>query len=173
MHQLEVMLQSGPHGLEQARTLHDTAARNGRGRGGGFMLWNVTLTLQIFAPDSWWRQARQYFPEVLWLRSRSESKPDEPDSARRLSQADFENPVPQRLLDHLNALASEGTRAALKAQLPESFLRSGVVHTNMETILTILRERGHYNAGHWHLFCAAVRGMDGLQTFMQDHGREG
>ena len=71
-------------------------------------------------------------------------------------------------LDHLNSLAHGDSRADLHAKLPESFLRSGVVHTNMETILTILRERGHYNSGHWYGFCRSVRGMESLAPLIAE-----
>ncbi|MEX2445215.1 MAG: hypothetical protein WD492_16545 [Alkalispirochaeta sp.] len=161
---LEVELTDGPHGLDHARSLRAVTGRTDPSRRNGVVLWNVTLTLTVRAPDSWWNQARQYFPNVMWLRSRS----DVPDDQRALLQDDFENPVPVRLLEYLNSLASSDTRSVLKAQLPESFLRSGVIHTNMETVLTVLRERGHYNSGHWHLFCHGLRGMESLQPLLAE-----
>jgi hypothetical protein len=100
----------------------------------------------------------------MWLRSR----PAVPDHERVLLQEDFEAPIPERLLDYLNSLATGDTRSVLKAQLPESFLRSGVIHTNMETILTVLRERGHYSSGHWHLFCHGLREMESLQPLLAE-----
>ncbi len=159
---LEVELTDGPHGLDHARSLRAATGRTESSQRNGVVLWNVTLTLTVRAPDAWWNQARQYFPEVMWLRSR----PDIPDDSRALLQEDFENPIPERLLEYLNSLADAGTRSVLKAQLPESFLRSGVVHTNMETVLTVLRERGHYSSGHWHLFCHAIREMESLQPLL-------
>ncbi|MFO8043160.1 MAG: hypothetical protein R6U25_08165 [Alkalispirochaeta sp.] len=164
MELLEVALTDGPHGLDHARSLRAVTGRTEPSRRNGVVLWDVTLTLTVRAPDSWWKQAHQYFPDVLWMRSRS----DVPDDQRLLLQEDFENPIPEGLLEHLNSIAGHGTRSVLKAQLPESFLRSGVIHTNMETVLTVLRERSHYSAGHWHLFCRGIREMESIQPLLAE-----
>jgi hypothetical protein len=158
MDRLEVSLEDGPHGLVQARSLHTVGERDDRHHRNGIMLWNVTLTLRVLAPDSWWHQARQYFPEVLWLRADDSGG----DEKRMIRQEDFETDVPEGYLAHLNELIASGSREALQAQLPESFLRSGIVQTNMETILTILHERRHYQTGHWAIFCQTISGMESL-----------
>lgn len=163
MDRLEVTLEEGPHGLVQARSLHTVAGRDERFHRNGIMLWNVTLTLKILAPDSWWHQAHQYFPDVLWLRSAKNTE----DEGRKIRQTDFETDVPDGYLAYLNDLITQGARDALQAQLPESFLRSGIVHTNMETILTILHERRHYQTGHWAIFCQTVTAMESLAPLIE------
>jgi hypothetical protein len=163
MDRLEVTLEEGPHGLVQARTLHPVGERNERFHRNGIMLWNVTVTLRILAPDPWWHQARQYFPDVLWLRSDENSGGEE----RMIRQSDFETEVPEGYLEYLNELISKGSREALQAQLPESFLRSAIVQTNMETILTILHERRQYQTGHWAIFCQTITGMESLAPLIE------
>lgn len=160
---LEVELTDGPHEGASAQQLGSAEQREALPDHDGSLLWSMTLTLGIQGPGSWWRQASSYFPEVLWLRAR----PEEPDHLRRLRQDDFEQAVPEKFLEHLNELARQQQRAALAAQLPGSFLRKGMVQTNLETLADILHERGHYRHGHWFLFCEAIRGMTPLARYLQ------
>lgn len=129
--------------------------------------WLVTLTLEIVGPELWWKQASPYFPEIVWLRARPEAS----ETERRLTQGDFEEPVPQRLLQQLNDYIAAGDRVTLRSRLPESFLRRAVVHTNLQTLYTIQRERGHYEHGHWHLFCRGVESISELSTLLT-HDKE-
>lgn len=160
MERLHVTLEEGPHGTSQGEHLREAGAR-GTGSRQGLLLWNITVTLKILAPESWWKQARQYFPDTFWMRRR----PSESDDHRRLTQDDFETPVPAALLEHLNALAGAGDRDTLRSRLPESFIRVAIVHTNVDTLATILDQRGHYDRGHWHLFCSQILDHPELSPF--------
>ncbi|MFP4153930.1 MAG: hypothetical protein ACLFR8_06885 [Alkalispirochaeta sp.] len=146
---LEITLHDGPNGPQRSEHAVGIAGRNGYTAFNKIALWEITVTLMIRGPESWWKQARKYFPEIVWLRARPGSDGEE----RRLEQADFEEIVPAGILAHLNGLIESGNREALQTQLPDSFLRTGLTHTTMETLATILRERGHYNGGHWYEFC--------------------
>lgn len=117
-------------------------------------LWLTTVTLEMRAPVSWWKQARGYFPEVLWVRAREEW---DANGDRNLKQDDFEDAVPEALLVQLNELIKTASRSSLQALLPASFIRRGIVHTNLTVLRDILRERGHYNEGHWSGFCTGIR----------------
>lgn len=159
---LDVQLAEGPYGEESDPQIHSASQRRELPAPNGNALWGRTVTLRVQAPSSWWKQAAHYFPDILWLRSR----PEEPDDQRRLRQEDFEHPVPEKFLAHLNQLAQEQRRSTLAAQMPGSFLRQALVHTNLETVATILHERGHYRHGHWYLFCDAIRTIDALRPFL-------
>jgi len=146
---LEISIHDGPNGPQRPQSAAGIADRREYTAVDTIALWEITVTLMIRGPELWWKQAGKYFPEIVWLRARPGSNDDE----RCLEQSDFEDPVPEGILSHLNGLIESGNREALQAQLPDSFLRTGLTHTTMETLATILRERGHYNGGHWHEFC--------------------
>ncbi len=160
---LEVILQDGPHGASSPKQPSVIARRDGRLTYNGVAYWEITLTLQIRGPVSWWKQGKNYFHDVVWLRSH----PEVEDDQRRLTQDDFEVNLPETLLEHLNSLIRDGKRGTMLTQLPDSFIRTGVVHTTMETIHEILEERGHYNAGHWQDFCNLVRELPGIGPILE------
>ena len=150
---MEISIQDGLHGPKIPDTRTGIERRKAYVTHQDVALWQITLTLHIRAPESWWKQAQHYFPEIVWIRGR----PDSEDSSRRLKQNDFEDEVADSVLAHLNSLIESNNREALLIQLPNSFLRTGLVHTNMDVILRIDRERSHYNAGHWYEFCRRIR----------------
>ncbi len=151
--ELEVTLQDGPHNTPSKGDSTGLENRRDRDAHNGVALWEMTLTLMIRGPEGWWNQAAAYFPEIVWLRGR----PGATDEQRQLTPEDFEDELPQSFLAHLNGLVTAGNRAALRSQLPESFIRTGLAHTTMETLATVLREREHYNAGPWKDFCRSLR----------------
>jgi hypothetical protein len=162
--ELEVTLQDGPHGLPPSYAPSGIGDRRDRAAHEGVALWEITLTLMIRGPESWWKQAGPYFREIVWLRSR----PEQGDDQRQLTQDDFEDELPSSFLEHLNTLISGGNRSSLKTMLPDSFIRTGIVQTNMETLATILKERGHYDAGHWKDFCSRLREMEETGRILND-----
>ncbi len=151
---MDVILQDGPRPVEISPEPDALAQRSGAGDNNTPRLWLVTVTLEIRAPVSWWKQARGYFSEVLWIRARPD---EEAAGERRFGTRDFEEPVPEAVLDHLNRLVETGARSSLQSRLPASFIRRGVVHTNLSVLRDIMRERGHYNDGHWASFCRFLR----------------
>lgn len=118
----------------------------------GLALWEIAVTLNIRAPELWWKQAQRYFYDIVWLRAR----PELADDQRRLIANDFEEPIPAAFIDRLNTLLDAGNRQTVRAQLPDSFLRTGLAHTTVDTIAKIITERGHYDAGHWYEFCRQI-----------------
>ena len=141
---LDVSLHAGPH----RGPASGIAAREQHDSHGGTALWEITLTLSVRAPEQWWKQANRYFPEIAWFRAR----PELAEEDRRLVPEDFEESIPTGVIEHLNGLLDAGNREAVRSQLPQSFLRHGLVHTTMDVLARIQRERGHYNAGHWKAF---------------------
>lgn len=163
---MEISITEGPRVTE---ALPDTPALRRRDLANGDKradLWCVTLSLDIRAPLSWWKQAKHYLTDVFWLRAR----PEEQQDARRPQQEDFEQPVPEAVLDYLNGLVDAADRTALQSNLPESFVRRGVTHTNLAVVRGILDERGHYNEGHWAVFCRFVHGEPRLKQFLLSPG---
>ncbi|SIP96734.1 hypothetical protein SAMN05920897_10220 [Alkalispirochaeta americana] len=165
---MEVTLQDGPRTVQVPANSQELALRKGPGGVARPDLWLSSVALQIRAPESWWNQARAYFPEVLWLRSR----PDKDETGeRRLTQEDFETPLPEGVIQALNNYILCGDRSSLRAQLPANFIRVGVVQTNLAIVADLFRERGHYNDGHWASFCRILRDEPRLaRAFDQEKG---
>ena len=130
--------------------------------------WATTLSLSVKAPQSWWRQSQVYFPDILWLRAH----PELDEERRRISAGDFEDPVPESMVLRLNDLIREGSRTTLNLLIPESFVRNGVIHTNVAVLRDILKERGHYQEGHWNVFCTRLKGLKELRPFISGDTRE-
>lgn len=146
---LEVALHDGIHTAPSSGRPTAIVKRHNHTAHNGVALWEITLTLKIRGPESWWKQAHKYFPEIVWLRNR----PDIDDETRQLTADDFEDAIPQSVIAHLNNLSATGNREALRLQLPNSFIRTGLAHTTMATLTQIDRERRHYSSGHWLEFC--------------------
>lgn len=111
--------------------------------------------LAVQAPQMWWRQAAVYFPDIFWIRSHKELD----SSERCLTQQDFEDAVPEALLLRLNEIIITGSRTTFSLLLPDSFIRSGVVSTSTVVLRDIIRERGHYQDGHWAEFCRKITSL--------------
>ncbi|TVR73030.1 MAG: hypothetical protein EA427_02625 [Spirochaetaceae bacterium] len=163
---MELSITDGPRTIE---TLPDSPALLRRGtteQDQSAGLWFVTLSMEIRAPVSWWKQAQHYFQEILWVRSRPEDDPE----GRQLQQNDFEQPVPEAVLDHLNQMVASGDRTALHSSLPDSFVRRGVTHTNLAVLRDIITQRGHYDQGHWAVFCRFLRNEQRLELLFSTSG---
>lgn len=156
----ELAVKSGPHSIELSAEYTRILERDSTDEHQAVSLWLRTLTLEVKAPVSWWKQARRYFPDVLWLRLRPR---ENGTIVKPLIPGDFEEPVPSAVLDHLNALITAGQRSVFHDSIPDSFIRRGVVHTNLAVIRDILDQRGHYNDGHWAEFCRTVRDEETLK----------
>ncbi|POQ98520.1 hypothetical protein AU468_13125 [Alkalispirochaeta sphaeroplastigenens] len=167
---MDVILQDGPRTIKIPDNTREISLRSNQGEAAQSSLWLSAVTLQIRAPESWWNQARAYFPEVLWLRTRPDTAEDD---QRRLTQEDFEAPLPEGVIANLNACIEQKDRSSLRAQLPASFIRTGVVQTNLAVLCDLFRERGHYNDGHWAGFCRILRDEPCLsRAFDQEKGEK-
>jgi len=127
-----------------------------------FHHWATTVILKVAAPQLWWRQATPYFPEIEWLRAH----PERDGEKREIEMSDFEEPVGEQIIKRLNDHIRKRERQALAMLLPESFIRHGVVQTNIAVIRDIMKERGHYKTGHWHAFCNQIRSSKALISYL-------
>lgn len=80
-----------------------------------------------------------------------------------LDQYDFEDPIPDALLENINALAKvlreakttktdvRGARVQLKNDLPEGYLQRAMYTMSYETALSMLRQRESHRLPQWRL----------------------
>jgi hypothetical protein len=80
-----------------------------------------------------------------------------------LDQIDFEDPIPDSLLENINALARvlreakkektdvRGARVQLKNDLPEGFLQQAMYTMSYETVLSMLIQRESHRLPQWRL----------------------
>ena len=176
---MELRTVHGPHGFVTALGLLDSQPQDAylseaeaqrrllealpRARSDRRVTGLLTVTLDIRSAASWWRQAAAYFPEIEWIRARSSD-----DATRTLLPADFEEPVPQKVLAELRRLALAREREQLEALLPQSFLRRGYVTTSFSVLRRLYEERRHYHYGHWHLFCRALAELPAHQLIVEE-----
>lgn len=135
---------------------------NIHGKREGLEDWATTVTLKVAAPQLWWRQVTEYFSEIEWLRAH----PDEDPEHRQIEMSDFEEPVGDQIIKRLNDHIRKKERRALAMLLPESFIRHGLIQTNIAVIRDIIKERGHYQTGHWHAFCDQIRSNRTLRSYL-------
>ena len=130
----------------------------GKGLGHDKFLESIQVWLDIKAARYWWQEFDTY---RVGTSKQSESTMHT-ITKRELTQEDFEYPIPQALLDHLNALcgaykytegeARDATFLALKAALPEGFLQRRVVCTNYKVLQNMIRQRYNHRLPEWKEF---------------------
>ncbi len=115
-------------------------------------LESIVVWLDITAPRYFWQQFDTYRVGVT---KQSESTMHTM-TRRPLEQTDFEHPIPEAHLQHLNRhIAQQGWEEA-KRDLPESFLQRRIVCTSYMTLQRMVRQRTTHRLPEWHRFIAEV-----------------
>lgn len=140
-------------------------ARNlaGKGRGHDKFLESIQVWLDITAARYWWQEFDTY---RVGTTKQSESTMHT-ITKREFTQNDFEYPLPEFFLEHLNALRracihadGEGRDAlflAIKAVLPEGFLQRRVVCTNYKVLQNMILQRRTHRLPEWKQFIEHIR----------------
>lgn len=115
-------------------------------------LWLLDVVIDITATMQWWKQSEKFMTEVQWVRK----KIGDSDVMRRLSQSDFENGIPDGVLDVINRHIEQGDRAKVQEMLPDNYIRRGYAKIDYQALRQVFEERNHYSEGDWATFCRFV-----------------
>jgi hypothetical protein len=118
----------------------------------------VAIWLDITAPRYWWSQFDTYRIGV----SKSSQSTMNKLGKRELTQADFQEEIPDDMLSCINRhirmyQKKETTRQYLKNLLPEGYLQRRVVCLNYKSLRNIVRQRMNHRLPEWKRFCIEVR----------------
>ncbi len=119
-----------------------------KGDGHNKFLESIVVWLDMDAPRYFWQQFDTY---RIGVTKQSESTMHTM-TARLLQQDDFEHPIPEVHLAHLNHLIEEGQWETVKRDLPESFLQRRIVCLNYMTLQRMIRQRNAHRLAEWRIF---------------------
>ena len=123
-----------------------------KGDGHNKYLESIVVWMDIDAPRYFWQQFDTY---RIGVTKQSESTMHTM-TARSLEQSDFEHPIPQAHLSHLNALIAHEEWQAVKQDLPESFLQRRIVCLNYMILQRMIRQRRSHRLTEWRTFIGEV-----------------
>ena len=122
--------------------------------GGGHnkFLEMITMTLDITAPRFWWSEFDTYRVGVTKL---SESTMHNL-LHKQITNYDFEEQIPQMIIDHLNNLrllcGSKNDIATMKNALPDGYLQRRIVGINAKCLKNIYEQRKNHRLPQWKMF---------------------
>jgi hypothetical protein len=122
------------------------------GDGHNKFLESIMLWLDVTAARYFWQQFDTYRVGV----SKQSESTMHTMTAHPLGPDDFEHPVPEAILEHLNALIAKGAWEEVKWALPESFLQRRIVCLNYMALQRIIRQRRSHRLEDWQAFIAQV-----------------
>jgi len=134
------------------------------GSGHNKFLESIVLWLDVTAPRYFWQQLDTYRVGVT---KQSESTMHTM-VARALTQDDFEHPLPEAHLLHLNRLIDAEDWERVKHDLPESFKQRRVVSMNYMALQRIVQQRASHRLEEWKGFIAAVMNQVQHPEFLRE-----
>jgi len=123
-----------------------------KGDGHNKFLESIVVWLDMDAPRYFWQQFDTY---RIGVSKQSESTMHTM-TARPLQQDDFEYPIPDVHLEHLNGLIEQANWEAVKRDLPESFLQRRIVCLNYMILQRMIRQRKTHRLAEWRMFIDEV-----------------
>ena len=123
-----------------------------KGDGHNKFLESIVLWMDIDAPRYFWQQFDTY---RIGVTKQSESTMHT-ITAKPLQQENFEHPIPDEYLRHLNLLIAKEAWQAVKRDLPESFLQRRIVCMNYMTLQRMIRQRETHRLAEWQAFIGEV-----------------
>ena len=123
-----------------------------KGDGHNKFLESIAAWMDIDAPRYFWQQFDTY---RIGVTKQSESTMHTM-TARPLVQEDFEHPIPEAHLCHLNRLIAEEQWQTVKRDLPESFLQRRIVCLNYMILQRMIRQRKSHRLAEWRIFIDEV-----------------
>ena len=118
-------------------------------------LESIDLWIDVSAPRTWWQEADTYR-----LSTKQSGSTMHTLMKNKLSQEDFEVPVWEPYLEHLNEKISEyklekdpatkkRMKKELKCALPEGYLQRRIWHMNYKTFKNIYNQRKSHDLDFW------------------------
>jgi len=123
-----------------------------KGDGHNKFLESIAVWMDIDAPRYFWQQFDTY---RIGVTKQSESTMHTM-TTRALQQDDFEYPIPEAHLQHLNALIADEQWQTVKRDLPESFLQRRIVCLNYMILQRMIRQRRSHRLAEWRTFIDEV-----------------
>ncbi len=127
-------------------------------------LESIQVWLDITAPRYWWQEADTY---RVGSTKQSESTMHTM-MKNPLTQENFENPIPDEILNYLEDLRKEKKFRELKNVLPEGYLQRRIWNLNYMVIRNIVMQRRNHRLPEWRLFCEVVTTKLEHKEFLQD-----
>jgi hypothetical protein len=96
--------------------------------------------------------------------------------SKRFTQFDFQNPIPEFILDYLNSLLDkynngEYTKVefirTIKNVLPEGYLQLRTVNTNYAELLNIYKQRKNHRLLEWQKICDWIETLPYFKNFIE------
>ena len=122
------------------------------GDGHNKYLETMVVWLDIDAPRYFWQQFDTYRVGV----SKQSESTMHTMTSRSLQQDDFEHPIPEAYLNHLNRGIAGKEWESVKHDLPESFLQRRIVCLNYMVLQRIVRQRRSHKLTEWQQFIRDV-----------------
>lgn len=123
-----------------------------KGNGHNNFLCQIITWWKIKAPLYWWKQMDRYRVG----KDQQSSSTMHTIMNSPLTQDDFESPILESYLFHLNLCISEGNIQAVQNALPSGYLQERVVSMSYMTILNILKQRSNHKLGEWATLISIV-----------------
>lgn len=123
-----------------------------KGDGHNKFLETMVIWMEITAPRYFWQQFDTY---RIGVTKQSESTMHTM-TARPLQQDNFEHPIPEAHLQHLNGLIADRKWEEVKRDLPESFAQRRVVCLNYMILQRMIRQRRTHRLAEWRIFIEEV-----------------
>ena len=123
-----------------------------KGDGHNKFLESIAVWMDIDAPRYFWQQFDTY---RIGVTKQSESTMHTM-TTRTLQQDDFEHPIPEAHLQHLNTLIADEQWQTVKWDLPESFLQRRIVCLNYMILQRMIRQRESHRLTEWRNFIDEV-----------------
>jgi len=157
------------YGRDPARMLAVACRLAPLGDGHNKYLETMVVWLDLEAPRYFWQQFDTYRVGVT---KQSESTMHTL-TARPLTQGDFEHPIPEEHLAHLNRKIAEEQWESAKRDLPESFLQRRVVCLNYMVLQRMIRQRRAHRLTEWQVFIREVLRQVEHPELLREKGGKG
>lgn len=119
-------------------------------------LESMVVWLDITAPRFWWSQADTYRSGI----TKQSGSTMHSILKRELTQGDFEQPISDETLKHINLAIFAKFLDTVKNELPEGYLQRRVVCTNYKTLRNMVFQRANHRLKQWHIFIDALKSLE-------------
>ena len=115
-------------------------------------LRQISVTLDVNASLTWWKQADQY---RIGCTTQSESSMHY-ILKNEITQANFEHAIFPETLKHLEGLRQAKEFEQLVYELPCGWLQRRILSCNYAVLQNIYTQRRHHKLKEWHIFCDEI-----------------
>lgn len=130
-------------------------------------LEHIELWVWVRASRNFWSQADTYR-----LASKQSESTMHTLSKKGLTQADFNTPVWEPYLQHLNKMiADKASITELKDALPEGFLQAREFKLSYKTLRNIIHQRETHRLAGWPEFCEQILAQVEHPYFLRENSR--